>query len=374
MSAVAKSSLTLTEADVKHLLEDTSAQGRADISGKIAATYAGAVLDTKERQIAEQIFRLLIRDTEVKVRATLAGHIKESTQIPRDIVMSMASDVAEVSSPILEYSEVLSDQDLLDIIHSTEDISRYVAISKRKTVSESVTDSLVHKGNDEVVGTLLNNTGANISDIVFDRIVDEYKENESLMQAVTSRPQLPPATVEKMMSVVSEGIADTLKKKYKVAGEQIQKEVDKSRETETLNLVRAAKSHDDVEKLITQMQDSDRLTPSMILSALCQGNFDFFESSLAKLSSIPVENARTLIADRGELGFRAIYNKSGLPDAMFPAVKLLLKIVREMDAEGNKATGASYANRIVERILHYSEENPIENLSYIIALVRRVAQ
>jgi hypothetical protein len=94
----------------------------------------------------------------------------------------------------------------------------------------------------------------------------------------------------------------------------------------------------------------------------------------ANNSGIPVENARTLIADRGELGFRAIYNKSGLPEAMFPAVKLLLKIVRELDAEGAQNGSSRYANSVVERILHYSEENPVENLSYIIALVRRVAQ
>jgi len=31
-----------------------------------------------------------------------------------------------------------------------------------------------------------------------------------------------------------------------------------------------------------------------------------------------------------------------------------------------------YANRIVERILQYSEDKNMENLSYIIALVRRV--
>lgn len=365
---------TLTEDDVRRLIEDKSPDSRAEISSKIAATYSSVSLSDQERQIAEQIFRLLVRDTELKVRASLAQNLKEGSAIPRDIVMSMVHDVEEVALPILEYSQVLSDDDLLDIIHSTKENSRFMAISRRSSVSEIVSDTLVHKGDGDVVNSLVNNSGASISENILVKIVSEHKEDTQMMGALTARARLPISVVEKLVNVVSANIADSLKRKYKLPNESIQKEVEKSRETETLHLVRAARSHDDVGNLVSHLRDSDRLTPSMILSALCQGNFDFFESSLALLSNIKVENARTLIADRGELGFRAIYNKSGLPEAMFPAVKLLLKIVRELDAEGETAGSSRYANRIVERILQYSEETPVENLSYIIALVRRVAQ
>jgi uncharacterized protein (DUF2336 family) len=221
---------------------------------------------------------------------------------------------------------------------------------------------------------LLNNDGAFISDDILTQIVETYKESPGMMESMTNRARLPISVVEKLVNIVSSNISDSLKKKYKLPDEAIQKEVEKSRESETLNLVRAARSHEDVGQLVSHLRDSGRLTPSMILSSLCQGNFDFFESSLALLSNIKVENARKLIADRGELGFRAIYNKSGLPDTMFPAVKLLLKIVRELDGEGINNANPHYSNRIVERILQYSEENPVENISYIIALVRRVAQ
>ncbi len=374
ISSNANEHITLTEAEVQRLLEDKSSDSRADISGRIASSYSNASLNDDEKQIAEQIFRLLVRDTEVKVRATLAQNLKESSLIPRDIIMSMVNDVNEVSLPVLEYSQVLSDSDLLDVLHSSQETSKYLAVSRRNNVSEVISGTLVNKGNEEVVGSLLNNKSAFISDDVFSHIIDNYKENTSLMESMTNRARLPISAVEKLVNVVSSNISDSLKQKYKLPDESIQKEVEKSRESETLNLVRSARSHDDVGSLINHLKDSDRLTPSMILSALCQGNFDFFESSLALLSNIKVENARKLIADRGELGFRAIYNKSGLPDAMFPAVKLLLKIVRELDAEGERSGTSYYSNRIVERILQYSEDSPVENLSYIIALVRRVAQ
>lgn len=366
--------IVLTSDEVRQLIEDKSPDSRAEISGRIASAYSNISLSENERKIAEQIFRLLVRDAEVKVRGSLAQNLKESAVIPRDIVMSMVSDVAEVSLPILEYSQVLTDADLLDVIDATKENAKFLAISRRSNVSEVVSGTLVNKGNDEVAHSLLNNGGAFISDDILTQLVDTYKERPDMMESMTNRARLPISVVEKLVNVVSSNIGDSLKKKYKLPDETIQKEVEKNRESETLNLVRAARSHEDVGSLVSHLRESNRLTPSMILSSLCQGNFDFFESSLALLSNIKVENAKKLIADRGELGFRAIYNKSGLPDTMFPAVKLLLKIVRELDENGISNNSPYYSNRIVERILQYSEEDPVENISYIIALVRRVAQ
>jgi uncharacterized protein (DUF2336 family) len=370
------SALTLSAEDVNRLLTDTTHGARMDMTHKIGAAYngkAGQPLGAREIIVAEQIFRLLLRDTEVAVRAALSQYVKDSPTIPHDIVRKMAQDVEEVALPILQFSEVLSDEDLLELINAQEEVSRYLAISRRRVVSDHVSEKLIEKGTEEVVNALVNNSGAIISEVSFSRIIEVHKGNENMMHAISRRAYLPTATVEKLIGVVSSTLGDALKQKYKQSHGVIEKEVEKTREGETLQLIRHTHTEHDIQKLVAQLQATGRLSPSIILSALCQGDFSFFENSLAHLSSIPVLNARKLISDRGELGFRAIYNKSGLPEAMFPAVKLLLKIVRELDSEGEKKGGGRYANRIVERILHYSEDGQTENLSYIIALVRRVA-
>jgi uncharacterized protein (DUF2336 family) len=368
------SALALSAEDVARLLQDTSAGTRVDMTGKIASAYNSQSLTAREIKVAEQIFRLLLRDTELRVRATLAGYVKDSSIIPRDIVMSLAKDVEDVALPVLQFSQVLTDQDLLEIIEATHEVSRYVAISQREAVSDTISDTLIVRGNEEVVKTLVDNEGAVLSEKGLAGIIETYAENRHVMQAVGKRPQLPVATAQKLVHAVSSTLADTLKQKYKLPADHIDKEVEKTREKETLHLIRHALSDGDIDRLINQLIVAGGLTPSVILSSLCQGNFEFFETALARLSDIPVANARKLITDRGELGFRAIYNKSGLPDAMFPAVKLLLKIVHDLSEEGERAGSSRYANRIVERILQFSEDSEMENLSYIIALVRRVAQ
>ena len=364
----------LAEDDVRRLMEENSPELRTEITEKLASTYNGDTLDKNALIAAEQVFRLLVRDTEVAVRKTLANHLKNSSHIPRDVVRTLARDVEEVALPVLQFSEVLTENDLLELTSTQQDVSRYLAISRRKTVPESVSQVLIDSGNPQVATTLASNVGAKISESGFDKLVELHQCNEAVLKSVGENPAIPVTVAGKLVTLVSDQLADALRKKHNLPASQISRAVEQTHEDETLALVRIAKTELDAERLSNQLQTNNNLTPSIILSALAQGNFAFFEICLARLSNIPVANARTLIGDRGDLGFRAIYNKAGLPEGLFPAVKLLLTVVRELDFEGIRPGSIKYAGSIVERLLNRAEYAPVENLSYVIALVRRVAR
>jgi len=372
-SASQSSALALSPDDIRRLLEDASTQTRIDITQKIAASYGTQELHDREYKVAEQIFRLLLRDTEIKVRATLAEQIKSSTVIPRDIVLKMARDVESVSLPVLEFSAIFTDDDLVDLIQSTQATSRHLAVTKRRNVSQLVSNALLATNNDMVATSLVKNNGADIAAADLTLLIDKNSANNEMMEAMGARSKLPLAAAEKLVSIVSGSLAEALKKKYQLATSDMEAPVAATRESETLDIMQDMDDDEAIERLVSQMHTSDRLSPSIILSSLCQGNFAFFEASLARLSNIPINNVRQLISDKGELGFRALYNKSGLPDTMFPAVRMLLRVVREMAILGERPGKARFANNVVERLLHAAEDEPVENLSYIIALVRRSA-
>lgn len=370
-ATIAAAPLSLSPDDVQRLLEDKSGQAVHDVSLKIAGGYTHRTLNAAESQAAEQIFRILLRETETRVRAGLAEQLKASKLVPRDIVMTMARDVEEVALPVLQHSAVLTDADLVQLVASHPDPARCIAIASREHVSEKVSDSLIATGNEQVASTLVHNGGAELSESGLSQIVTHYPENKALISAIVSRPNLTATVAERMVSLVSDSLARTLKSKYNLPEQQIAQEVEKNREAETLSIVKSARDPQEIDKLLAQLITFKRLTPSLIVSALCQGNLLFFEMALARLANVSVANARALITDRGDLGFRAIYNKSGLPSTMFPAIRLLLVIVRELESKGIRPGGPQYANRMVEEILAYSEKNPVDNVSYIIALIRR---
>ena len=116
-----------------------------------------------ERQLAEEIFLIMFKDAEVRVREALAQNLKESPNIPHDVAVILAQDVKQVALPVLQFSDVQTDDDLIAII-SSQSPEKQVAIFKRSTVSENVSDALVETGNEDAVTNLVSNEGAEISE------------------------------------------------------------------------------------------------------------------------------------------------------------------------------------------------------------------
>ena len=140
----------LTANDVERLLSEPSAQLRAETVAKIAADFESEHMDDRARSIAEDIFRFLLRDVEVRVRVALSENLKDSQIIPHDIALSLARDVIEVSEPVLKYSQVLTDADLIEIVQTQSSRSR-VAIAQRESVTPGVCDALVESEDEDAV-------------------------------------------------------------------------------------------------------------------------------------------------------------------------------------------------------------------------------
>lgn len=364
------SAMALNQDDVDLLITEGSADARVNVLEKISSHYASKSFHEREFMFAEQIFRLLMKDTEVKVRQALANRVKNNPDIPRDIVLHLAKDVEQVASPVLEVSQVLSDADLIQIIESSRGVGKLIAISKRDRVSDRVSHALVETHYPQVVKTLLDNENATISDQDYSTILNDFSHEEVITHTLASREHLPFHIVEKLIHHVSENLAAQLEEKYQIDFDAIQPSVS---ENITLEMVPYDASDEVLASTVSQMLKYDRLSPSIILSSLCRGHLRFFETALAQLAGLPIANARRLVRDRGPLGFQAIYHKTGLPESMFQAVRILLQVVLEA-SQSDKAPGTqAYSNHLVQTILVQAGNQDVENLSYIIALVRQSA-
>ncbi|MBK1664410.1 hypothetical protein CKO38_01055 [Rhodospirillum rubrum] len=364
----------LTADDVHRLLSDPSGENRAVTAGKLARQFDEHLLTEQERQLAEEIFRLFARDVEVQVRRALSTNLKENPFVPHDIAMALAGDVDEVSLPILEYSTVLNDHDLLDIVRGHGG-SKMEAIAKRSQVSEEVSEALVEEGGEAVVATLVANQGAHISDKSMERVVDRFGDSEAVQRPLVARPHLPAAIAEKLVSRVSEDLRAALASRHDLSPELAADLILQSRERATLSYSLGS-SEEEVERLVEQLAVNNRLTPSIILRSLCMGDLKFFEYALAVRSGIPVINARMLIHDGGPLGLKGIYERASLPDALFPATHAALSVAHEMDYDGRENDRARYARRMIERILTQYGDLGVEfehdDLEYLLAKMNQL--
>jgi uncharacterized protein (DUF2336 family) len=335
----------LNEDDVKRLLSHPTGDVRAEIADKIASQHTG--LSDGERKLAEDIFRLMVRDAEVRVREALARQLKENPTVPHDVALSLARDVEDVSLPMLQFSEVLTDEDLIEIVRS-QSPEKQVAVAGRSHVSATVADALVDTGNEAAVATLVSNEGAELTENTLNRVVDEYGESETVGKSLVERKVLPITVAERLMTKVSENLRQHLMARPDLTPEAAAAMMLQARELAVLGL---SNSESDVAQLVGHLYNVGRLTPSIMLRAVCMGDMTFFEVAIAKLAKIKVENCRTLIHDAGKRGFEALFEKAGLPKAFFAAMRAAIDVSYEMEYDGGPNDRERFSRRMIERIL-----------------------
>lgn len=358
---------SLNEEDVARLLNNPDGSTRAVIAEKIASQHMA--LNDSERKLAEDIFRVMVKDAEVRVRAALSRQLKENQLVPHDVAVALARDVDEVSLPMLQFSEVLSDSDLIEIVRSQTE-GKAEAVARRHHVSESLSDVLVETHNEHVVAALVSNSGAELSETTLHKVVDEFASIDAIGKPLSERSDLPVTVIEQLMTKVSENIRNFLVHREDLSPEQADALLVQAREMAVLGL---SESDQDAAKLVDHLFSNGRLTPSIILRAVCTGDLTFFEIAMAKLAKIKVENARTLIHDAGKRGFDAVYEKTGLPPVFKTAMRAAIDVSSELSYDGEANDRERFSRRMLELILTQYGDLGVEfeagDLEYLLAKV-----
>jgi len=366
----------VSRADVERLLQDPSGEVRADAAAKIATHYGGSAdFGEQEKKLAEEIFSLMCRDAEERVRAALSANLKDCEFLPHDIAVTLADDVAAVSKPILQYSSVLTDEDLINIVESTGE-EKQKAIASRAVVSENLSDALIDTRNEAVVGTLVANDGAKISTVSMQRVLDEFQESEMIQSSLISRSRLPMEVSERLVSMVSEKLGEELMLRHELPSDQVSDLILQSREKATLGLI--GQDHDpaDFRRLIVHLYQNDRLTPTIMLRAICMGDMDFFEGSLAVRSRIPLSSTREALMRGDQSQITGLLDKAEMPKSLRPAFLAAIQVEGETEYDGEDGDRERFQRRMIERIIT-NFENPDEamgddNIEYLMAKLARI--
>lgn len=360
---------SLSPEDVQRLMSDRSAETRAQTVKKIADNLVGQQFSDSERAEAEAIFRAIAGDTEILVRQTLADTVKNLPDLPHDIAVTLASDIADVATPMLTFSEALTDEDLFEIIQSKPE-SHQAAIAGRPVVSEAVSDKLADTGSATVVAKLMENDGAEISEKTFEKVLDKYGDDETVNAPMARRAELPITVTERLVTLVSDKLREHLVSHHDMSPSVATDLILASREKAMIGLVGSAGS-EELNRLIDQLFENGRLTPTIILRALCVGDMDFFETALAKGSGVSVSNVHLLVNDAGGEGLKQLCKKCKIPEGLVEMMRVGVEVVNEMEYDGNPGDRERFRNHVIERVLtHFEDRFDAENVDYLISKIK----
>jgi len=359
--------------DVKKLTQEPSPKVRGLLAGKIALEYRDNQFSEVESAVAVDIFRLLIKDAEVKIRRALAEQLAHCPHAPHDIILKLANDEAEVAGFILEHSSVLTEEDLISIVQSTYEVIKLCAIARRQSISEDLSTSLIETSNTLVMQNLFRNKSAAIGERPMMKAWEKITGSDTLLETLVEHGRLPLIIAEKLFLAVSEEYKYRLSKQYRFSTPLINKATNDVREWELLGITPADEKADPsdedlVEDLVDELHVKGRLTHSLLMRALCVGNLKVFESGIARMANVPRVNARILLMESSGLGLQAIYKASGMPEGFYDAIRVLLRISLE-ETEFGRIRRSDFRKRIIDRIYMEKLNRTVENMEYLLSII-----
>src|SRR5690606_18548952 len=108
-------------------------------------SYVSDRCDDEQVAQYDEVLCQLAELVEAEARTHVAKILAPLDRAPGNVVVKLANDTYDVAAPLLEFSNVLSDDDLIDII-STQSEEHRVAIASRKSVPQRVGEAIVEHG------------------------------------------------------------------------------------------------------------------------------------------------------------------------------------------------------------------------------------
>ncbi|NIA68207.1 DUF2336 domain-containing protein [Pelagibius litoralis] len=168
-----------------------SIESREQLSSQIAqlSMERDHLLSDQERDLISQILDKLIHEFEAPIRARLSERLSRNPAAPRALVIALANDAIEVARPILLRSTLLSDDELIRIIHHRSR-QHQITIARRRELSEEVSDELVGTNDKGVITALLENQSAKISEAALSYLTEQAEHIDEFQEPLVRRQDL----------------------------------------------------------------------------------------------------------------------------------------------------------------------------------------
>jgi uncharacterized protein (DUF2336 family) len=303
------------------LAADEDADVRLDLADRVGRIVPGLTTDQQAKawRSVHQVLILLARDQLPRVRRALSEALKALPDAPHDIVFTLALDPeATVAAPVLEFSPVLTDDDLKEVIRASPMTAQLTAISRRVNVGEEVSHAIVGAGNVDAITALLKNASAQIREETLDAIVDAAPRQSTWHEPLVHRRQLGAKAALRIAEFVAQSLIQALANRADLdpqvtatLGKMVSDKLRRDDEKSGL----AADDPDDqlspqalevVSRQLEALAKSGKLTSKYVLQAASDGAVTLVVAALGRMAGIPVESVAEVVRAASAKGMMAV--------------------------------------------------------------------
>jgi uncharacterized protein (DUF2336 family) len=302
-----------------------TAERRDDILHRITDVFVAGSADYSDNQIElfDDVFVRIVATVERSARTALANRLANDPRAPLLISRRLASDdEIDVAGPVLEQSQRI-DRETLVATARTKGQKHLLAISRRKSLDEAVTNVLVERGDKPVLMNTIANPAARFSDQGYLTLIRRSENDDELSTCVGLRRDIPRQHLLRLLVRASHAVCIKLEAMDPSMSDLIQ---DAVTEAATVLLDKTnTKSQDYViaRAHIESMHAAGRLAESDVAAFAQTNQFEKTTAALAALCDIPIEAVdRAMVHDQPD----TILVMTKATGMSWPTVKAILRM------------------------------------------------
>ena len=325
---------------LKELIEvarDGATEKRRDLLREITDVFMAAPdrYTSTEMQHFDVILSKVTETVETALRREIAEKLADTPKAPRNLIRQLAHDEISVAEPILSRSAALSEEDLIRVIRQ-RGAEHMKAITRRRTVPETVSSELVERGDKDVLIGLANNKGAKLNPQTMTKMVEHARTITELQAPMTGRYDVPPQLLTQMYFFVSSALKrEILKRSEMLDPALIDEAVDANRArilSESMSSAQADVSS--AQRFIEDRVRSNTLNESLLKSLMEARRSTEVLLGFAHYVGVDASTAQRLMKDRTWESLAIACRAAGLERSTF--AKIVFGLQKGED-EQNKA-------------------------------------
>jgi uncharacterized protein (DUF2336 family) len=316
-----------------------------------------------EIALIDEVFVRLVATIEESARALLAIRLGPYAKAPPRILGILAcDDVIDIASPVLIQGERLDEATLIKCA-KTKSQEHLLAISRRKTLSEPVTDILVERGDPQVVLSTAKNAGAKFSSGGFTIMVDRSQGDDLLATSVGARPDLPPQLFDKLLKTASDLVRGKLAAENPRARREIRRAVGSATELVRAKVAGQATQHAAAGPQGGGKTLSEKTEIEKLETFATAGRFEAAIATLARLSGMSTDFIESKLKDDNVEIILILAKATGLSWATTKAILALSASDNQRSPDDIKEHETAFARLhqpVAQKILdfHRQRERP----------------
>jgi Uncharacterised protein conserved in bacteria (DUF2336) len=257
---------------------------------------------------------------ETEARVYVAQLFAPLERAPGTVVLKLANDDIEVAQPLLEFSNVLSDDDLIDIVGSKTEEHR-VAIAGRKMVADRVGGAIVDHGQSESITKLVGNANADIGSGMLSKLVNRAGQDRSLASVLRARKDIDWKAVNAEVGEASRALARKVVKTEAKTSDPILSQA----QAVAFNRIRNRAGFDATEwkiawNQVKALSDRKRLDPNSLERFARFGYGHHVAASLTVLLNVKPEIVVKWLASQDYVAMTVAARALGLSPSLFEGV------------------------------------------------------